>query len=152
MNHSTLKKTNFKDYKNQRVEIMHEHSRKWNKHVICSKLREKMLVWKAGKIIKKWIATKRYEKSKTLAPYLEAQLAVTLFFVDSEHFKEWNDQNQKVQEVYVEIFMNNFQVFQVLVSQPFTEQLEVIHILLEWNDVERVTGIKELEIMTVPLI
>lgn len=152
MNHSTLKKTNLKDYKNQRVEIMHDHSRKWAEHSFCSKLRKKILVWKAEKIIKKWIAMKRYLKSKTLTPYLEAKLAVALFFADSEYFTEWNEQEQKVQEVYVEVFMNNHEAYQVLITQPFHEQLEIICILLEWSDDERVIGIKELEILSVELI
>ena len=152
MNHSTVKKTNLKDYKNQRVEIMHHHSQKWTDHSFCSKLRKKILVWKAEKIIKNWIAMKRYLKSKTLVSYLESKLAVDLFFADSEYFTEWNDQEEKTREVYVEIFMNNHEAYQVLVSQPFHEQLGIIRILLEWSDVERVNGIKELEILTVPLI
>jgi hypothetical protein len=152
MNQSTVKKTNLKDYKNQRVEIMHNHSQKWNDYSFCSKLRKKILVWKAEKIIKNWIAMKRYMKSKTQASYLEAKLAITLFFADSEYFTEWNEQDEKVQKVYVEIFMNNHEAYQVLISQPFHEQLDIIRILLEWPDAERVTGINELEILTVPLI
>jgi hypothetical protein len=147
-----MKKTNLKDYKNQRLEIMNDHSRKWDKHVVCSKLREKILTRKAEKMIKKWIAMKRYLKLKTLESYLEAKLAVDLFFAESEYFTEWNDQEDKVKQVYVEVFMNNHEAYQVLISQPFHEQLEIICILLEWSNAERVIGINELEILTVPLI
>lgn len=143
--HTKLKS---KDYIKKNQEITLIRSDEYKKHVICSKLRKKIHVWKVENTIRKWIATKRYKKSKTLSSYHEANINVTLFFVESEHFTEWNQQTPRVKEIYVEVFMNNYEAFQVLVSQSFPEQLEIIHILLEWSDIERVTGIKELEIIT----
>ena len=149
MNNSNLKRINVKDYtKNKVLEIRQIHSQKWINHKFYSNLRRKILVWKAENIIRKWIATRRYNKLKMSSQYLEASLGVTLTFVNSEHFAEWNKQETKVREIYVEIFLNNYEAFKVLVLQPFTEQLEIIQILLEWSDTERVIGIRELEIAT----